>query len=82
MAHYTLDSVHPDDALEPREQGSLGWEKLGVIAGFLVGLPLGVSLVAPNLSDLQAPGWLTTAATVAVVATCTWLGWRLASRQD
>ncbi|MDI1258634.1 MAG: hypothetical protein PSV40_17960 [Polaromonas sp.] len=54
----------------------LGYEKLGVIAGFLVGLPVGVGLIHAPLAELGAPQWLSIIATVAVVAVCTALGLR------
>lgn len=54
----------------------LGYEKLGVIAGFLVGLPVGVGLVDAPLAAVGAPQWLSIMATVAVVAVCTALGLR------
>lgn len=58
------------------DRKGLGYEKLGVIAGFLVGLPVGVGLVETPLASAGAPQWLGIVATVAVVALCTALGLR------
>ncbi|MBC7701117.1 hypothetical protein [Aquabacterium sp.] len=58
------------------ERKGLGYEKLGVIAGFLVGLPVGVGLVDAPLTAVGAPQWVGIVVTVAVVAVCTALGLR------
>ncbi|RZI86383.1 MAG: hypothetical protein EOP38_01725 [Rubrivivax sp.] len=58
------------------DRKGLGYEKLGVIAGFLVGLPIGVGLVDAPLSSAGVPQWLGIAATVIVVAVFTSLGLR------
>ena len=55
----------------------LGMEKLGVIGGFLVGLPTGLELVHEPLSAAGAPDGLTGLATVAAIALCTWVGLRV-----
>lgn len=65
-------SAHDADA----NRKGLGYEKLGVIAGFLVGLPVGVGLVEAPLTAVGAPQWLGIVATVAVVAAFTALGLR------
>jgi hypothetical protein len=71
--------LHYDGAQTPvteteTDRKGLGYEKLGVIAGFLVGLPVGVGLVETPLASAGAPQWLGIIATVAVVAVCTALG--------
>ncbi len=70
MAQHSLN--YEADA----DRKGLGYEKLGVIAGFLVGLPVGVGLVDAPLTAVGAPQWLGIVATVAVVAVCTALGLR------
>ncbi|MGH6647156.1 hypothetical protein [Aquabacterium sp.] len=74
-------SLNYDDGQVPvteseADRKALGYEKLGVIAGFLVGLPVGVGLVETPLASAGAPQWLGIVATVAVVAVCTALGLR------
>jgi amino acid transporter len=75
----TQQSLNYDDGQVPitvskTDRKALGYEKLGVIAGFLVGLPVGVGLVETPLASAGAPQWLGIVATVAVVAICTALG--------
>jgi|GWRWMinimDraft_5_1066013.scaffolds.fasta_scaffold00909_3 amino acid transporter len=70
MAQHSLN--YEADA----DRKGLGYEKLGVIAGFLVGLPVGVGLVDAPLTAVGAPQWVGIVATVAVVAVCTALGLR------
>lgn len=66
-------------ASSDQERKALGVEKLGVIGGFLVGLPAGLELVREPLLAAGAPTGLTGVATVAVVALCTWVGLRVGS---
>ncbi|MBA4109447.1 MAG: hypothetical protein C0487_07630 [Leptothrix sp. (in: Bacteria)] len=78
MAQHSLkyDAV-PESGHEAKsERKGLGYEKLGVIAGFLAGLPVGVGLVEAPLAAVGAPQWLGIVATVAVVAVFTALGLR------
>lgn len=60
-------------------------EKVGVIAGFLVGLVLALAVVSAPLAELGAPDWLEATAMALTVAVCTRLGlsaaFALASRQ-
>ncbi|MFZ5520914.1 MAG: hypothetical protein ACOZD0_06890 [Pseudomonadota bacterium] len=67
--------VHPDG----EERKALGLEKLGVIGGFLVGLPTGLELVHQPLAAAGAPAGLAGLATVAAIALCTWVGLRVGS---
>jgi len=60
----------------------LGTEKLGVIGGFLVGLPVGVGLVGEPLSAFGAPQWLVVAMTGVVVAVFTRIGLSLGHATD
>lgn len=80
MSQSTLHVLHGEDSPEPQDRPSLGQEKLGVIAGFLLGLPVGISAVGGTLTDIGSPQWLANTATIAVVAAFTWAGWRLATR--
>jgi hypothetical protein len=62
---------------EPRqasERQHLRLEKLGVIAGFLFGLPLAISAVGDSLGAWGAPTWMQVAAGVITVAATTRLG--------
>ncbi len=54
-------------------------EKLGVIAGFLVGLPLAVGTVSEVLSAQGAAGWLVGVAMILTVAATTAVGLRVGS---
>lgn len=65
-------------AVDP-ERRALGLEKLGVIGGFLVGLPAGLELVREPLLAAGAPTGVTGLATVITVALCTWVGLRVGS---
>ena len=56
------------------QRQQLRLEKVGVIAGFLIGLPLAVSEVAGALSQAGAPEWLQVSAVIACVAATTRLG--------
>lgn len=60
----------------------LGTEKLGVIGGFLVGLPVGVGLVGEPLSAFGAPQWLVVGMTGVVVAVFTRIGLSLGHATD
>lgn len=59
------------------ERQQLRLEKVGVIAGFLLGLPLALTEVRDVLSD--APEWLSVAVVVLTVAVATRLGLMAAS---
>ena len=77
MTHSSLsfdDSTHGDVAGGGQQ---LAVEKLGVIAGFLVGLSVGMVAVADPMSSVGLPTWLTVPATVATVALFTWVGHRV-----
>lgn len=56
------------------QRQQLRLEKVGVIAGFLLGLTLAVGLVSGLLVDMGAPDWLEFAAVVVTVAATTRLG--------
>jgi hypothetical protein len=79
MAHQSLNyDVVPGSGLEGEaDRKGLGYEKLGVIAGFLVGLPVGVGLVETPLASAGLPQWLGIVATVIVVSVFTSLGLRV-----
>lgn len=78
MGQQTLDyeAAHRSGLEDETDRKGLGYEKLGVIAGFLVGLPIGVGLVETPLTSLGAPQWLGIIATVVVVSVFTSLGLR------
>jgi hypothetical protein len=48
----------PVGEVKARESHLLGVEKLGVISGFLLGLPVGFGLVGQAVGSLGAPDWL------------------------
>lgn len=52
-------------------------EKLGVVAGFLAGLPLAVGVVSDTLASLQAPEVLIALGGVVTVAMTTAVGLRI-----
>lgn len=54
-------------------------EKVGVIVGFLAGLPLAVGLVSDTLVAHGAPAWLVAVAMIATVAVTTAAGLRAGS---
>ncbi len=56
------------------QRQQLRLEKVGVIAGFLIGLVLAVGLVSNLVGELGAPEWLEFAAGAATVAVLTRLG--------
>lgn len=56
------------------QRQQLRLEKVGVIAGFLLGLTLALGLVSGLLVDIGAPDWLEFAAVVLTVAATTRLG--------
>ena len=56
------------------ERQQLRLEKVGVIAGFLVGLALAGGVVSAALVDLDAPQWFEFAALAVTVAVSTRLG--------
>jgi hypothetical protein len=56
------------------QRQQLRLEKVGVIAGFLVGLVLAVGVVSDLLGELGAPDWLEFAAGAVTVAALTRLG--------
>ncbi len=53
---------------------SIEMEKTGVIAGFLLGLLLSLTLVGAPLMDAGVPNWLTAVVVFALVAACTRAG--------
>ncbi len=57
----------------------LDLEKLGVIAGFLFGLPIGIALMEGPLVDANLPQWLAVSVIFTVVALSTWLGLKVGS---
>lgn len=61
------------------EHKQLEVEKVGVIVGFLAGLPLAVGTVSEALAAHNAPEWLTGLAMVMTVAATTSVGLRLGS---
>jgi len=61
------------------ERQQLRLEKVGVIAGFLLGLPLAVGLVSAPLADAGVPDWLEFAAIAATIAVTTRLGLSVAA---
>lgn len=76
MTHSSLsfdDSTHGEVAVGRQH---LAVEKLGVIAGFLVGLLVGMGAVAEPMGSAALPAWLTVPVTVATVALFTWVGHR------
>jgi hypothetical protein len=56
------------------QRQQLRLEKVGVIAGFLIGLTLAVGVVSGWVVDLGAPDWLEFAAVALTVAGATRLG--------
>jgi hypothetical protein len=76
MTHSSLsfdDSTHGEVTPGGRQ---LAVEKLGVIAGFLMGLLVGMAAVADPMASIGLPAWVTVPATVATVALFTWVGHR------
>lgn len=78
MAQHSLDYdvVQRTTREDETDRKGLGYEKVGVIAGFLVGLPIGVGLVETPLASAGVPQWLGIIATVIVVSVFTSLGLR------
>jgi cell shape-determining protein MreD len=58
----------------PQESSHIEMEKTGVIAGFLMGLLLAVSLVGLPMSDAGVPSWMVVAVVFALVAVSTRAG--------
>jgi hypothetical protein len=56
---YLNRSRDPAGKVQARASHLLGVEKMGVILGFLVGLPVGFLLVGQALTTLGTPGWVT-----------------------
>lgn len=76
----SLTSTHPVGLNVEQagvEQRQLRLEKVGVIAGFLLGLPLALTEVGEALSE--APEWLSATVVVLTVAVATRLGLMAAS---
>lgn len=74
MSHTSLDF---DAAHQPAGRQQLVVEKLGVIAGFLTGLLVGVGSVAEPMAAAGLPNWVSLPATLATVALFTWGGHRV-----
>lgn len=68
----------PAGATKSSEAHQLGMEKIGVIAGFLLGLPIGFGLVGQLASSAGAPGWATFLVGAVVTAAFTRAGQVLA----
>ena len=75
----TLVSSSAVHAAPQTEKRHLRFEKLGVIAGFLVGLPMALGAVGEVMHAAGAPAWVTDAGAVAAIGACTWAGLALAS---
>lgn len=83
MAHSILPPgrrlhLSESERLDSEPEGRhLTPERLGVIGGFLVGLPVGISLVGEPLSSFGAPQWLVVGMTALVVAVFIRIGFSL-----
>lgn len=75
MAHSSI-GIRSGSA-HPGESTALEAEKLGVMAGFVAGLPFGLGLVHDLVLSQGLPTWLADGSAVAAVAATTWLGLRL-----
>lgn len=63
----------------PPRRRSPGMQELGVVGGFLIGLPVGVGVVGEPLSSFGAPQWLVVGMTALVVAIFARIGLSLGS---
>jgi hypothetical protein len=61
------------------QRQQLRLEKVGVIAGFLIGLTLAVGVVSGLVEDLGAPAWLEFATVALTVAATTRIGLSVAA---
>ena len=79
MAQHSLKwpSLHANRALGERQ---LGVDKACVIAGFVLGLPLGLGVVSEQLVHAGAPQWAVVAGLVLTVAATTLVGMRIGDR--
>jgi hypothetical protein len=73
--HRRRDPAGEVKALEAHQ---LGVEKLGVIGGFLLGMPIGFGLVGQLAASAGAPGWVTFVLGAVVTAAFTRIGQVLA----
>ena len=76
MAQHSLKL---SGARSDRKALALDLEKLGIIAGFLFGLPIGIALLEGPLTEFDLPQWMVVATTFIVVAMFTWVGLRAGS---
>jgi hypothetical protein len=79
MANPALKQYGSQEHLfgHPTEHQALQREKLGVMGGFLVGVLTATGLVSPHLVAAGvSPTWAHVAS-AAVMAACTWVGYRL-----
>lgn len=76
MAHSSLNFGDGARGDAPAGRQQLAIEKLGVIAGFLAGLFVGVGVLAEPMASAGLPSWASVSLTVATVALFTWAGHR------
>jgi hypothetical protein len=78
----TISYLHrrrdPAGDMKTQESHQLGVEKLGVIGGFLLGMPIGFGLVGQLAASAGAPGWVTFVLGAVVTAAFTRAGQVLA----
>lgn len=77
MAHSSM-GIRSGSARQG-ERTALEAEKLGVMAGFVAGLPFGLGLVHDLVLSQGLPSWLADGSAIITVAASTWLGLRLAT---
>ncbi len=77
MAHtitYLNRRRDPAGDVQARASHQLSVEKMGVISGFLLGLPVGFGVVSQTMGALGSPGWLSFIAGAIVTAVFTRTG--------